>query len=304
MLLELTKWDNRPDSLRAIAYEWCSAICGKYPDLEDGEELLFLSLKIAFRGLDFRRRWTPVRLVHAERHQRMVNIVFDSEDDEVIADFLHAWTSNSPSHMPHKSLGVCAEHLIGLNRLQSFSPRLRQLVIRSVELINFQQFEQVGVEEFGVLLDNLNVCVCDVDSRSSWWEFLVYVVRSPEGRRFLPHPYWELMVELVVPRSWAPSDPRDYEREIMVALEEEEQWDALECWSGFVWITRCPKIETIPEDVERVTLSLFRQRPGASQRLEQLLQRSGSSHTPRSLECLRQICERGRLEAALQQDTP
>ena len=154
-----------------------------------------------------------------------------------------------------------------------------------------------------MLLDHLNACACDVDSGSSWWELLVYVVRSPEGRRFLPHPYWELMVELVIPRSWAPSDPRDYERQIMVTIEDEGQWDALECWSGFVWLTRCPKIDTIPEDVERTTLSLFRHRPDAVRKLDQLLRRSGSSHVPECIECLRSICERGDLEAALQPDT-
>ena len=69
----------------------------------------------------------------------------------------------------------------------------------------------------------------------------------------------------------------------MVALEEEGQWDALERWSGFVWLTRCPKIDTIPEDVERTTLSLFRHRPNAVRKLEQLLRRSGSSHVPESV---------------------
>ena len=59
--------------------------------------------------------------------------------------------------------------------------------------------------------------------------------------------------------------------------------DALECWSGFVWLTRCLKIDTIPEDVERTTLSLFRHRPDAVQKLEQLLRRLGSSHVPESV---------------------
>ena len=53
MLIELAKWDNRPNCLRERAYKWCSAICEIYPEPGDGKELLLLSLEIGFRGLNF-----------------------------------------------------------------------------------------------------------------------------------------------------------------------------------------------------------------------------------------------------------
>ena len=54
MLLELAKWENRPNCLRELSYKWCSTISKGYQGLEDGEELLFLSLKVGFRGLNVR----------------------------------------------------------------------------------------------------------------------------------------------------------------------------------------------------------------------------------------------------------
>ena len=184
-----------------MAYGWCSIICKEYPDLEDGEELLFLSLKIGFRGLDVRYHWTDVRLVHTGYHQRMVEVVFDSGDEKVIADLLHAWTASGSSHMPHKSLNTCARYIVGLRHLQSFSSRLQHLVIRSLRLIGFQQFKQVGVEELILLLDRLRVGADDVGVKGEWLELLLSVVQSPEGRRSLPHLYWELLVELEVTRA-------------------------------------------------------------------------------------------------------
>ena len=166
MLLELAKWDNRSNCLREKAYEWSSAICEIYQDLEDGKDLLFLSMEIGFRGLDFRHRRVDVRLVHTKHHRRMVEIVFNSGDDEVIADFLQAWTSTSHSHTPHGSLDACAKYLIGLQHVASASQRLQRLVVRSVELIDFQQFEWIGAEEFAVWLDRLSIGVNSPNSQS------------------------------------------------------------------------------------------------------------------------------------------
>lgn len=168
ILLELAKWDSRSICLRERAYEWCSTICKIYPDLEGGKELLFLSLEIGFRDLDFQHRTIDMRLVHTEHHQSMVDFVFNSGDDEVIADFLQAWTSTGDSYTSHESLGTCAPYLINLQHVASASERLQRLVKRSVELIDIQEFEQIGVGEFAGLLDHLSTGVNNTISHCKW----------------------------------------------------------------------------------------------------------------------------------------
>lgn len=128
MLLDLAKWEQRPSCLTTAAYEWCSAICENYSNLVDGRDLLFLSLEIAFRYLDPQ---IPTNLIHTEHHQSMVGIVFGSRDDEVIADLLHAWTSQDGCHRPPPSFDMCATHLVSLSILEprwlegvAWSPRI------------------------------------------------------------------------------------------------------------------------------------------------------------------------------------
>ena len=306
-LLELAKWDNRPDWLRTMAYEWCSAICERYQGVEDGKELLFTSLKISFRGLGVRDYFTDQGLVHTKHHRHMADIAFDSGDDEVIVDLLQAWTGTRNHSNTSELLELLDTLPRNLVRLQIFtSQTLRRLVIRSVEHLGRQQIEQVGVEEFTALLDRLNVGIDDMDFEPNWLNLLLYVVRSPQGRRSLSHPYWELMVELsaAVHELWFLDYPINDDLQVMFSLEEEEEWDTLECWSGLVWLQRLPKIDTIPKDLERVTISLFRQRPGAVQKLKQWVQRSRMSRVPECLQCLRLICERGGLQVVSRQDTP
>lgn len=303
-MLQLTKWDNRPDCLRVMAYEWCSEICRNSPDLDDGRHLLFPALEIGFRGLDSRHQWTNVRPVHTEYHQRMADIVFKSESEEVIADLLQARTTQN---YPKKSRGLLdtwARHLIHLEHVASASQRLWRLVVHSIEHLGFHSFDRVGVEGFAALLDRLEIDVNNVDSRNRWLQLLLEVVQSPKGRQSLSHSYWELITELAVAGAWLLCGPIDYELQVMVSLEADQEWDRLECWMGFVWLLRRPKIGAVPEGLERVMLSLLRQRPGVAQRLEQWLQRSAIDDAPKCLEFLRWICEQAGLGLTPQQDTP
>jgi hypothetical protein len=284
-----------------MAYEWCSAICEGHPGFGDGEELLFLSLKIGFRGLDFRDDWLSMGLVHTKHCGRMGEIVFNSGDDEAIADLLQAWVTFCGRY---RLRNLWPRLLVRLRPATFTSQRLRQLVIRSVECVNFQEAGDIKVEELTALLDCLHVGVDDIRPRDSWLHLLIYIVRSPEGRRTLSYPYWELLVELAVGASWLRNDVIEYDQQAMSSFEDEEEWDKLECWSGFIWLLQRPKIDTITEDLERATLSLSRQRPGAVRKLEQWMQRSPIDDAPEALECLRWICERGGLEAVSQGDSP
>ena len=275
-----------------MAYEWCSAICENYPSLADGNQLLFLSLEIGFRHLDYRNPQIEATITHTELHNRIVDIVFEGGNDEVVADLLHAWTS----YPPGPSLGKCASHLIGL---RPTSQRLRRLVIRAVGSIGYQGFKQVGLEGLFELLDHLHASVEDMDDKEGWTTLLLDVIQSSEGIRHLSHPYWESLAELSILElrrlggtAWSPH--------IMGSLEGSQEWDKLEAWIGIIWMVWPPETgSATEEDVRGVMLSLFRQRPEAIQKLDRWLGRWSERHGEVP-ERFQQICVRARPEAARQ----
>ena len=86
---DLTKLESRPRYLADMAYGWCSAICENRQHFQVWESLL-LSLEIGFRHLGMQSlRPTGLDLAHTERHQGLVDVVFESSDGEAIADYLH-----------------------------------------------------------------------------------------------------------------------------------------------------------------------------------------------------------------------
>ena len=148
LLSDLASSETQTIHLTELAYEWCSVVCKNYPGLENGKDLLLLSLEIGFHHLNFQYRWIEAKLVHTEHHQGLADIVFESKSGEAIADLLYAWTSESNSHQPYTLLNICAKHLIDLHYLHPFPPRLRHMIICSISLIGYQEFKQVGVEGF------------------------------------------------------------------------------------------------------------------------------------------------------------
>lgn len=306
LLVNLAEWDARPNYLRVVAYKWCSEICKEFSSLEDGKELLFLSLEIGSRGLDLDHRW-GVGLIHVKHYQCVLDIVFSSGNDEVIADPLQAWIAHNFFYKSCTLLTPWAEHLIHLEHVASTSKRLQLLVIDFIGCLGFQPFEQAGVEGFFLLLDHLGVGVDNMPGEHTWSEWLSLlfeVVQSPGGRQSLGYPCWELIPELagaMPPLSL--EYPFNNEMEITTSLEEEQEWDRLECWMGFIWFLWHPLADRIPDDLERVTLLLLHQQPRFAKKLEQWLYKSAIP-MPGSLDLLWQICEQAGLEAALQHDTP
>ena len=287
MLGDLAGWKRRPHSLTMMAYELCSAISENHSSLADGRRLLFLSLQIGFRHLDPQDPRIPVELAHTSFHPWMVDIVFESGDDEVIADFLHAWTSHGDSHEPSPSLGLCAGHLIGL---RPSSRRLRRLVIRAVELIGPWEFE-VGEGEFFRLLNHLRVGVEDMDKEDPWVTLLTHVIQHPEGVRNLPHPYWELLVELSLSGSLQHGSIA-WDPDIMTSLEGDQEWGKLECWTSIAWMLWPPEAGITTEaDLGGVTLSLFRRRPDAILKLGRLAERWSEERCEGVPESFRRICD-------------
>jgi len=293
MLADLAAWKQRPGCLATMAYELCSVILENYSSLADGELLLFLSLQIGFRHLDPQNPQIPTELVHTEHHQRMVNAVFGSGDEEVIADLLHAWTSHSDSHQPSPLLDVCAEYLVGL---RPSSRRLRRLAIRSTELIDHREFEEIGMRELCRWLDHLHVGVEDMDREDRWVNLLTSIIRHPEGVWGLPHPYWELLVEYSLSGSLQPEciiwDP-----DIMTNLESDQEWGKLECWVGILWMLWPPETGVTTEaDLGRVSLSLFRQRPGSVWKLGRRLVERWNEERPEGVpESFRRVCDQANL---------
>lgn len=166
MLHDLVKLESRPKWLTGTAYKWCSVICESQSS-EGRERLLLDSLKVGFRHLDSQGYWFPdLHLTHTDYHRALVDVVFKSENSEAIADLLRAWTVENEVRKPaHTLLGLCVGHLVDLHNLVPFSSSLRQLVIRSVGIIGYERFEEVGVERFAELLNRLRVDTEDLELR-------------------------------------------------------------------------------------------------------------------------------------------
>ena len=287
-----------------MAYEWCSVICENRHSHEDWESLVFWSLEVGFRHLDPQDRWIYGKFTHTEHYRELVEVVFKCKESEVIADLLQAWTMrnvNDGNNQTGALLGICAGHLVGLHNLASFSPRLRQLVIRSIELIGYKGFEEVGVRRFVDLLNHLRIHVQDMVYSFNWMVILMETIKSPEGARNLSIQSWELLVELAIA---LPSRPPmflipTYTPQVTASLLEAQEWDKLECWIGVGWIVWSPETDAMIEDVEHVMVSLSRQRPGAIQKLTQWMARWSKEWDRKVPEAFRRICKHQRGTAQL-----
>ena len=302
-LRDLARLESRPPRLTEIAYEWCSAIYANREQFEDWESLLFVCLELGFRHLEPRKPYVPVRLTHTEHHRGLVDAVFKSLNSEAIADFLQALTAiYSLPEKANEMVSICTGHLVGLYNLVPFSPRLRQLVIRFIEVVGYKGFEGVGVEKLVELLDHLHVTAEEMFIESKWSSLLLSVIRFSEGTQRLSHWYWEFLVELAVSGpQWLRSEDIPGP-EITKSLIDAEEWDKLECWIGTVWMS-FESAGFAEEDLEHSTLLLFHQRPGSVQRLEQWMDRWSQRHGKDVPESFQRLLTRAD-KAVQRQDVP
>jgi len=286
-----------------MAYEWCSVICGNH-NPERCRSLLLDTLEFGFRHMNPRDDYIEAALTHTKHHQELADVVFRSQSSEAIADLLFAWTTHSFSHAPaHTFLGTCAEHLVGLHNLAPFSPRLRQLVARSVELIGYEGFEGVGVERFIEMLNDLHVTAEDMDMDFKWAKLLLNTLQSSEATQLLSLWYWGLLVELTIRHSWRLGRNPTYSPQIIRFLIETQEWSKLECWIGTVWMVWPPGTGGATEgDLGRSMVLLLRQRPGAAQKLEQWMGRWSQKRRKGIPESFQRICKQAHEGA--QRDTP
>lgn len=260
--------------LTEMAYKWCSAVCENPSILENMGYIPLLSLKIGFYSPDPKDRWTGANLTHTEHHQELARVVFSSGDGEAVADLLCAWTSRSYAHDPYPSLRICAEYLIGLHYLHPFSLRLRQYIIHAIELIGYEPFEQVGLEGFVGLLDDLQVCTKDTEHTGKWEKILLDTVQSCKETEHLSLTYYEWLVEFA--GYWSDELRNStYNPYIITSLESNREWDKLKCWIAVVWTIWPPEDgQTTVEDLKHVMVSLSHQQPGAVQELERQMRES------------------------------
>lgn len=253
-----------------MAYQWCSVVWENRFNLQDGKDILLLSLEIGFRHLDFKdeENWIEAELIHTEHHQGLAHIILNSGNQEAMADLLCAWTSTGSFHEPYPLLNTCAWYLTDLHHLYPFSPRFQKFITYTILLIGYQPFELAGVGGFVGLLDDLQICAEDTkDHVSQWVNLLMDIIQSPKGAHYLPLPYWELLVEHAAYGSSMIGIT--YTPHTTEFLREAKEWHKLECWMGIVW-TLCPPEEgSAAEDIEYATQLLFQQQPGAIQRLRQ-----------------------------------
>jgi len=304
VLRDLVKLENRPDGLTEVAYQWCSVISENRERLQDWENLLLLCLEIGFRHLDPQRQSIKATLTHTEHHRGLADIVFKSQESEAVADLLCAWTSETKYPKPaYALLDPCAGHLVDLHNLVPFSPRLRRFAIYSIGFIGYKKFEEVGVERFTGLLDYLRVKVEDISVGYVWARLLFDTIQSSEGIKHLSDLYWELLVELLVSLSSNRQLEITYNPQTTRFLTEAQEWGKLECWIGTVWMPCPPEADgATEEDLGRSMGFLFRQRPGALQKLEQWMERWSQrpgNHIP---DAFQRLC--GQAYEAAQRDAP
>ena len=249
-----------------MAFAWCAAICEEIEDDGQCASLIYPVFRVGFSC--FTRDEIQFEVDYIPTVHQMVDLVFERVDYEILADALYVWTSQGNYNNCDRLLGPCAGHLVELAQAdREFPPRLGQAIIRVINLVDF--VERVGVERFVGLLAHLEVGIDDITTaRDNWATLILEIIASEVGREQLPFRYWELLVQLS--RNFS-GELRSVlcDGEIIGSLEEEEEWEKLECWLGAVWIVQYrsedePEVEVIIQ----ATAALLQRIPKAAQRLK------------------------------------
>jgi hypothetical protein len=263
--------------------------------------LLYKSLAVAFRRIRFTSTSSTVHLSHTHHHEWMLDQVFLSADDTTIADAVCMWVVDRQVTPP----GSCTRRLLELTeRDRPLSPSLRWTIIQVVQQLWRPELNAVELE-FVCLLNNLEISEHEMDEASWFWDSAVGLVGgvlcSPMGRWFLSSHYWLLLGNLI---SMGPDTlliNGDEQMETMKSLEEAQDWERFETWMVVVWCSWY-YLEPAPiQDLERATLTLFRQRPSVVPIFEDLYEKGTRSPFPYPLfnkyeDEFRWICNQVRAE--------
>jgi hypothetical protein len=293
-----------------MAYQWCSAISEKIRE-DGGDELtseglprlqysidfvhlLSNSLAIAFRHIGS-NSFPSIHLPHTHHHEWMLDAIFTTENDDLIADAMCVWIVDQKVTPP----GSCTRRLLKLTeRDRLFSPRLRLTIFLAVQQLLDRELKATGLE-FVHLLNNLEFGVDDTGGED--WRLLglvTGVLQSSVGQGYLSSHYWLLLRSLIFMGPSSHPGIVVNEGVVMKSLEEAQDWDKLETWMLFVWWSWCSRSRE--GDIERITLTLFRQRPSAVPKFELLYEkcRRPNSHCLFNVhkDEFRRICDQARAE--------
>ena len=306
-----------------MAYRWCSAISKKIrerrgdeptsSDLSSSDHnnhygcILSLSLAIAFRHIGSESVFLPDRLSHTPHDKWMLDAIFTRGDDNAIADAMYVgiidegaamyvWTMDEEAGQS----GSWTRRLLKLTeRVRPFSPRLRWTILHFVQERWYSILGE-AVLEFVCLLNNLEVSVGEVgDAGRGWGRLLIEVLLTPVGQMRLSSHYWLLLGNLisVFPETCSAVDRQT---EVMKSLEEAQDWEKLETWMLVVWWSDYDSDPVPIQDIERETLTLFRQRSSAIPEFEGLLENHTQFNFPPLFntykDVLRRICDQARAE--------
>jgi hypothetical protein len=281
--------------------------------------LLHRSLAVAFRHTCFNSASPTIHTFHTRNHEWMFDKVFinayggmftydhmfaDGEkfaDDEKFADAVCMWAADRQVTPP----GSCTRRLLELTeRGWPFSPRLRCTVIHAVQHLWPWELEAAGLELVS-LLNNLEVGVREINGAKrsrNWAALLKGVLSSPMGQWFLSSHYW-LLLRNLISMGYPSWEVVDRQTEIMKSLEEAQDWEKLETWMLVVWcsVYLSHPDPTLIQDIGWATLTLFRQRPSAIPRFEDLYEQRTRLHSldPLFNTCaneFRSICDQVRVE--------
>ena len=252
--------------------------------------LLPAILEIGFRLAGPGHDGLALDLNHTSHHGRVFELAFSSHNDEVIADAVSLWIVGGDPAPPGSFAGHFAKRV---DRSRPFSPRLRQVIIHAIELINYNALEVLGLEPIR-LLNHLNVDADDMVKEYVWVRLLAGVICLPAGLESLSPHYWCLLDKLSLGTNFY-GTPGLRGAELMRSLEEAEDWEKLEVSMVVIWQS-IPSLTptSLMEDVERVTLKLLSRRPSALLRFETLYERGSLYHSPKSE--LRRICDQAQAE--------
>jgi hypothetical protein len=242
-------------------------------------------LEIGFRLTGPGRDGSGLRLDHTSHHERVFEVAFSSDDDEVIADVMSVWITGGDC----APLGSFVRYLAKRVEVDTpFSPRLRRMGIRVVEQTWRSELDVSGLETVR-FLNRLKVDADDMVGKDVWARLLAEVICSPAGLENLSPHYWRLLDTLALGTDFSET-PGLRSVEVMKSFGEAEDWEMLEVWMVVVWQSLSLSTPTpTMEAVERVTLKLFMQRPSAFPRFETLCEQDSPWNN--NMHKLQRICD-------------
>ena len=307
----LATWESLPWVFAGMAYDWCSAISEKLRELNQGKAalenrlsphnpgsshpqdeiadkyaaLLLRAIEIGFRRFNLYASSAS----HTPHHYWMFDIIFSSDNDEVIESAVYAWVVDRTQ----ETIGSYARRFSRrVEKAIPFSDGLRRAITRVVE--DCEPTMDGSELDISRLLNLLNLDVGNVVKGDKWLRILVGVIRSPMGRETLSLHNWCLLGEL----AFAESADRlfelgDVDMEVSGLLQDCEDWEKLEVWTLVIWSSFKLEPEERIEDIKRMTLRLLLQRPSALQRFKSLYEREEWIHHG---DQLWEICDQAQVE--------